>query len=195
MWNLEDIQKINPPIGRISSLIERGLVSADLLCETATELEKRGAPFVCQLVKDTHSAQPVSAATNRQPMPDMSSSAIVTNSGKEQALGIVAQNDGNLVIYDSANRPLWATNTVVPVKTNSRGFQFEGELYKTLQCETIEVVHLADGRLMLLDEEGKHRRPRKPINYRAARLVHEAGGSPFDVVVGDVAILDADELH
>jgi len=65
---------------------------------------------------------------------------------------------------------------------------------RLLGCELIEIVHLADGRLMLLDEEGKLRRPRQPINLRATQLLHEAGGLPFDVVLGDVVIVEPDEL-
>ncbi len=32
----------------------------------------------------------------------------------EDVMALVVQNDGNVVIYDHNNYPLWATNTVVP---------------------------------------------------------------------------------
>lgn len=76
----------------------------------------------------------------------------------------------------------------------AEGFHFEGELYRLLQCDTIQIVQLADGRLMLMDEEAKLRRPQKLVNWKATQLMHEAGGSPFDVVLGDVVIAVSDEL-
>jgi len=87
-----------------------------------------------------------------------------------------------------------AETTILP-KDPKRGFAFEGELYELLRCEMIEVVHLADGRLMLLDEEGKLRRPRKAANEKATKLLHQAGGSPFDVVLGDVVIAEPGEFR
>ena len=86
------------------------------------------------------------------------------------------------------------TQETIRPKDESQGFRFEGELYELLGCDLIEIIHLAAGRLMLLDEEGKLRRPRKPMNEKATRLLHEAGGSPFDVVLGDVALLEPGEL-
>lgn len=42
--------------------------------------------------------------------------------------------------------------------------------------------------LMVLDEDGKAKD--KPINPRATKLLHLAGGSPDDQVVGDVLICE-----
>jgi hypothetical protein len=48
LFDIEEIQRVNPPSARvIPSLIERGFTSAKLLCETASELDSRGAPFTC----------------------------------------------------------------------------------------------------------------------------------------------------
>jgi Domain of unknown function (DUF4145) len=46
VFDIEEIEELNPPSGRvIASLIGRGFVSAQLLCETASELTTRGAPL------------------------------------------------------------------------------------------------------------------------------------------------------
>ena len=70
------------------------------------------------------------------------------------------------------------TEETIQPKDKANGFQFEGELYELLGCELIEIVHLSDGRLLLLDEEGKLPRPRKQVNEKATRLLHEAAGTP-----------------
>lgn len=54
----------------------------------------------------------------------------------------------------------------------------------------IEVVHLKEGRLMVLDEEGKLKG--KNINNEATRMTRGLLAE-FDVIVGDVVILTAEE--
>ena len=53
----------------------------------------------------------------------------------------------------------------------------------------IEVVSLADGRLMFLNEEGKYQENIKNLrNDRATVLLREAGGIPWDYVTGNVIV-------
>lgn len=68
---------------------------------------------------------------------------------------------------------------------NGKTFELE-QLYSILECEMVELVVLADGRHMVLDEDGK--RTPKQGNAKATVLLHQAGGMPHDVVVGNVLI-------
>lgn len=85
------------------------------------------------------------------------------------------------------------TGREVTPKNARAGFTLR-ELYALLDCSTVEVVALADGRTMVLDEDGKYREPRRPVNERATRLLHLAGGMPTDFVTGDVLIVLRGEL-
>ncbi len=60
---------------------------------------------------------------------------------------------------------------------NGETFQLP-QLYELLSCTTIDILHLADGRIMVLDDEGKL--TGKPRNERATRLAGFA--SPRQVV-------------
>lgn len=51
---------------------------------------------------------------------------------------------------------------------NGTDFTFE-ELYPVLGCDTIELLYLSDGTLMLFDEEG--RLTGKPVNQQATVLI------------------------
>lgn len=73
-------------------------------------------------------------------------------------------------------------------------FKFKGELYELLACKTIQHIHLADGRLMLMDEDAKHLAVRKPYNVKATRLLHAAGGARHDRIEGDVVVIERGEL-
>lgn len=65
---------------------------------------------------------------------------------------------------------------------NGRTFTLE-EFYALLECKTVEMIHLEDGRLMWVDEHGKFKDDPQP-NLRATCLLHKAGGLLWDVVVG-----------
>lgn len=67
-----------------------------------------------------------------------------------------------------------------------RGFALE-ELYKLIGCELVEIVSLEDGRLMVMDEEGKLKLPRLPVNVRATKLF-QAGRPTGLAIVGNVLI-------
>lgn len=66
------------------------------------------------------------------------------------------------------------------------------ELYRWVDCTTVELITLADGRLMWLDEDGKG--TGKQINAEATELLRKAGGIPGDFVVGTVLITASDEV-
>jgi len=57
----------------------------------------------------------------------------------------------------------------------------------------VQTIPTNDGKLMALDEEGKLKL--KPINKKAGKLVTKVGLNQFDVVVGDVVILERSELE
>lgn len=65
-----------------------------------------------------------------------------------------------------------------------------GELYTLLVCSNVEAISLADGRTMILDEDGKARD--KPVNAAATKLARLAGIAPEDYVVGDVLVCVCD---
>lgn len=53
----------------------------------------------------------------------------------------------------------------------------------------LEMVRTRDGRIMVLDEEGKLKG--KPLNQEATRLY----GANFDYIVGDVVVMDRIEAY
>lgn len=89
-----------------------------------------------------------------------------------------------------------ADGTEVPITPKGECFRLE-ELYPWVapKSNAIEVITLADGRLMLMDEEGKLRDDDElSVNQKATILLQKAG-IIGDFVVGDVAILDPSELE
>ena len=77
---------------------------------------------------------------------------------------------------------------------NGSHFEFKGEVYDLLGCSMVEVVHLADGRLMLIDEEGKFDSSKQP-NWDATKHLVTAGGIPGDYIVGDALVIDSEQLR
>jgi hypothetical protein len=77
---------------------------------------------------------------------------------------------------------------------NGSTYAFENELYPLLGTDTIEVITLNDGSLMLLDENAKLRFATMGANTKATDLLHKAGGMPDDIVIGDAVIINSDEL-
>jgi hypothetical protein len=67
------------------------------------------------------------------------------------------------------------------------------ELYRHLACDTVELVRLKDGRSMFIDEDAKGKAPLPAPNARATTLLHEAGGLPWDVVLGPALVCTPDE--
>lgn len=88
---------------------------------------------------------------------------------------------------------LRADGTREPVSPkNGVDFQFKGEAYDLIGTDMIEIVATRDGRMMLIDEEGKLKG--KPINAAATALyrygLFRYGG---DVIVGDVIVCTSAE--
>ena len=84
--------------------------------------------------------------------------------------------------------------TETTITPKGKKFVFKGELYPLLATDMIQVIRLADGRWMLMDEEAKLKNPTMPLNAKATRLLAEAGGMPGDVVLGDVVIVNRKEF-
>ncbi len=74
---------------------------------------------------------------------------------------------------------------------NGRDFKRK-ELCKMLECEMLEVVYLWDGRLMIVDEEGKFYKC--DINPWATGLLHRSGGMREDFVVGDALVCSSEQF-
>jgi hypothetical protein len=81
------------------------------------------------------------------------------------------------------------------LQPRNKKFVFNGELYKILTTDMIQVIRLADGSLMLLDEMAKLHRPLKPLNQKATELLRQAGSLPGDYVLGDVVICSRKEFR
>lgn len=75
---------------------------------------------------------------------------------------------------------------------NGRDFQCE-ELYQLLDTDTIGVVYLENGDLMLLDDNGKCQEPEKPRNDLATVIADNIGSD--DYIVGDVVVCDNSQLR
>jgi len=62
------------------------------------------------------------------------------------------------------------------------------QIYSLIGCEVFQPIQLNDNRkVLLVDEDGKLKK--LPINQRATKLFHQAGGAEFDFVVGDVLVV------
>lgn len=57
----------------------------------------------------------------------------------------------------------------------------------------VEVLHLGDGRLLLVNEDGKTQAVPLPLNYKATSLVG-ARLRPGDVIVGTVLVVTPEEF-
>ncbi len=71
---------------------------------------------------------------------------------------------------------------------NGSNFKLQ-ELYKILNCRLIELVATRDGRLIILDEEGKLQN--KSINTKATKL-YKYGEE--DIIVGDVVVCNNKQI-
>lgn len=68
------------------------------------------------------------------------------------------------------------------------------ELYQHTGCDHVDMIALADGRLMWADGEAYLRDPRPPVNARASELYHAAGGFPTWQIRGAVLITTNEEV-
>lgn len=84
------------------------------------------------------------------------------------------------------------TEQIITPANAREGFHLD-ELYKLLDCSTVEVLALPNGRTMVLDEDGKY--STKPTNERATTLARTAGIAADDFVVGDVLVCRRGEIQ
>lgn len=87
------------------------------------------------------------------------------------------------------------TETPVTPINPAEGFGLQ-ELYGILGhgCDIVQAIDLADGSIMVIDEEGKLRPTVQPINRKATVLLHEAGGMLDDYIVGPALICSHEEF-
>jgi len=76
--------------------------------------------------------------------------------------------------------------TITP--KNGTDFSFE-ECYPLLACDTIQIVETSDGRILLIDEEGKLKD--RPVN-QAATALYRYGH--IDPIVGHAIVCDSEQL-
>ena len=93
-----------------------------------------------------------------------------------------------LLMFDGSERE------VFPADPN-RGFTAH-EVADLIGCSKLEHAELADGRIMLMDEESKCRNSyTQRRNGRATTLYREAGAVPGDFVSGHVLICNSEEFR
>lgn len=73
---------------------------------------------------------------------------------------------------------------------NGTDFSLE-EVYRLLNIERVEMVYLADGRIMLLDEEGKLT---GAAFNQSASLLYGRGRIAYDTIAGDVLVCKETEF-
>lgn len=66
-------------------------------------------------------------------------------------------------------------------------------MYEKLLCDMVECVHLPDGKTLWVDEMGKYKN--LEVNEKATKLLHEAGGIPWDRVVGAALVCKEGEVR
>jgi hypothetical protein len=76
--------------------------------------------------------------------------------------------------------------TEVHPKNAAQGFTLP-ELYKLIDCELVEITSLADGRLMVMDEMGRIRVPRPPVNVKAT-MIYQVGRATGLAILGSVVV-------
>ena len=81
------------------------------------------------------------------------------------------------------------TDGLTKAVTPKNGTDFQLDELKAIVGGYIEIVETIDGRLLVLDEEGKLKD--KPINMKATRLYKQG---MFDFIVGDVLVCETDEI-
>jgi hypothetical protein len=83
--------------------------------------------------------------------------------------------------------------SIVHPLDKKRGFSLQ-ELYRLLDCTTVQAISLADGRTMWMDEEAKLKNGLQFVNDEATKLLIDAGGVLGDEIIGSVLITSEDEV-
>jgi hypothetical protein len=89
-------------------------------------------------------------------------------------MAVVLHSDGSFDRVSPANK--------------ATGFSLE-EVYSYVQTDMVQVVMTRDGRIMVIDEEGKLKG--KPVNQTATRLYIYGDSDP---IVGDVVVCNEQEF-
>jgi hypothetical protein len=79
--------------------------------------------------------------------------------------------------------------TVTP--KNGKTFEFKGEAYVMLDTDIIQIVPTNDGRIMLIDEEGKLR-DHMQVNVAATALYRYGHADP---IVGNALVCNTNEVQ
>ena len=95
-----------------------------------------------------------------------------------EAMAVLIKPNGNVSVVKPANP--------------EQGFTLD-ELYKLVECETVQMVNLLGNKTMWIDEEGKFREVHE-VNEMATTMLHKAGGMPDDYIVGNALICDEGEV-
>ena len=78
-------------------------------------------------------------------------------------------------------------DTIEKVSNGEKFVKIE-ELYKAIDTDMVECVYLNDGKILVIDEEGKLKG--KPLNEQATLLMHESLGNRNDCIVGVAVLID-----
>lgn len=84
------------------------------------------------------------------------------------------------------------SNGIVEIVRPAKKKFTRNEMYKLLDCQSIEAIKLPGGTTMWVDEDGKLKT--NIMNLKATAVLHAAGARPGIVVVGDVLICDRGEV-
>ena len=76
---------------------------------------------------------------------------------------------------------------------NGENFTLQ-EMYDMIGCSLVQMIYLADGNIMWLDEEGKFKDP-VIRNDRATTLLEEAGGGYGDFIAGKALVCKDSEVR
>lgn len=82
---------------------------------------------------------------------------------------------------------IFKANGEIITTTPKNGTDFQLEELQAIVGGWIEIVYLLDGRIIVVNEDGKCNG--LPINENATKLLLEQGG--WDCIVGDVLVCDA----
>jgi hypothetical protein len=79
--------------------------------------------------------------------------------------------------------------TKVEPRYPDKNFRLE-ELYKLLDCTTVQVIQLRTKEIMIIDEEGKLRPDaKKKVNLRATRIYNaNFGATDPDIIIGSALV-------
>ena len=87
---------------------------------------------------------------------------------------------------------IYKTGGEVIETTPKNGIDFSLSELQAIVSGYIEIINLFDGRIMVVNEEGKLKG--LAINHVATRIFNKAFPTTFDVVVGDVLVCDSKQV-